>query len=504
MVFFLCLVLKIVGAWFLVIAAAGLFRRLSLYPEAKPRTRFACLIPARNEEAVIGRTVKALLSQDYPRDMFEVFVIPNNCTDRTEAAARAAGARIIPIKGPVTRKGDVLNEVLGPAGIRRLSSGAGDAKAEAGTLPRSDAVCSEALSGFDAVCGEALPGFDAVCVFDADNIVAPDYLSRMNDAFCAGARVAKGRLRTLNPYATCVSGCYALYFGIFDWFFNRPRAALGLSAKLVGTGFAVSLDYLASLDGWNTRTIAEDAEFSAFCAESGERVYWVPEAVSYDEAPLSFRDSLRQRRRWCSGIMDVSRIKAAALFRTAARFASGRQQGPGPDVSGRQQGPGRLKALRALDGAMFLCSPYFQAASPLPLILTVVTIAFGNEAPGAAASASSAWMAHIGMPFPGAFAIILWYAAATWLGMTAFGALLALLSGCRDQKIIKSILFFPIFMASWIPLQMLALVRRTEKWEVIRHGMSCVETVPAVLSASPSVRLGGHPLLATAKKSKKC
>ena len=465
MVFFLCLALKIVGAWFLITGTVGLLRRRPLFRRSAPRTRFACLIPARNEEAVIGRSVAALLSQDYPRDLFDVFVIPNNCTDRTEAVARAAGARIIPIKGPVTRKGDVLNEVLGPAGIQRLSGEAGKTE-------------------------EVAPsGFDAVCVFDADNIAAPDYLSRMNDAFCAGARVAKGRLKTLNPYATCVSGCYALYFGIFDWFFNRSRAAIGLSAKLVGTGFAVSLDYLATLGGWNTRTIAEDAEFSAVCAETGERVYWVPEAVSYDEAPLTFRDSLRQRRRWCSGIMDVSRIKAAALFRTAARF-----------LSGQPRVPKKLSGIRAFDGAMFLCSPYFQAASPLPLILTVLTVTFGNEATGAAASAPSAWMDHIGMPFPGTVAILILYMSAAWLGTTAFGTLLAMLSGHRDRKIIKSILFFPVFMASWIPLQILALVRRTEKWEVIRHGMSRVETVPAGPSASPSVRLAQAPLARSYQK----
>ncbi|MBQ1483985.1 MAG: glycosyltransferase, partial [Eubacterium sp.] len=71
-----------------------IFRRPPEYESKEPRPGFACLIPARNEEQVIGRSVGSLLAQDYPRGLFEVFVIPNNCSDGTEAAALAAGAKV--------------------------------------------------------------------------------------------------------------------------------------------------------------------------------------------------------------------------------------------------------------------------------------------------------------------------------------------------------------------------------------------------------------------------
>lgn len=422
MVYLLCVLLKIFGAWFLVTGIIGLLRRPARFRRTEPRTRFACLIPARNEETVIARSVESLLAQDYPRDMFEVFALPNNCTDRTGDAAASAGARIIDIAGSVRCKGEVLRQAITDRRVR---------------------------------------AFDAVCVFDADNLVAPDYLARMNDAFCAGARVAKGGLRSLNAYDSGVSGCYALYFGIFDWFFNRSRAALSMSAKLVGTGFAVSLDFLNKAGGWNTDTFAEDAEFSSVCAELGERVWWVPEAVSYDEAPISFRESLRQRKRWCSGIMDVARLRTASLFSAAFGLARRRSQAvhapdkrENPVFAEARRSPAvpetrriaALKKLRAFDGAMFLCSPYAQAASPLSFVLATVCAK------------------TIAMP--------LIYLAVSWIGMTGFGALLAVLSGYRDIRVIKSVLIFPLFMASWVPLQLISLFRRTEKWEEIRHGVS--------------------------------
>ena len=88
----------------------------------------------------------------------------------------------------------------------------------------------------------------------------------------------------------------------------------GLSSKLVGTGFAVHRSVLECLGGWNSVTIAEDAELAAMLAELGERVWFVPEAVTYDEAPVSIKVSLRQRRRWSSGVMDVTQERGRQLF----------------------------------------------------------------------------------------------------------------------------------------------------------------------------------------------
>ena len=226
LILILTLLLKAASLWFLAVALFGL-RKPKRYAVCAPRTRFACLVAARNEEAVIGALVESLKKQDYPDALYDIFVIPNNCTDDTEAAALCAGAKIFRCFEPVRCKGDALHEAV------------------AWLLPQR---------------------YDAFCVLDADNVADEQFLARMNDAFCAGAQVCKGVMRAKNPYDSWLSGCYGLYFTLFDTFFSRARMSCGLSSKLVGTGFAVHRAVLERFGGWNTSTIAEDAEFAAQCA----------------------------------------------------------------------------------------------------------------------------------------------------------------------------------------------------------------------------------------------
>jgi len=387
--FVLMLLLKAFSVWFLVTALL-FWKRPTPYERHDPHTRFACLIPARSEEAVIAALVQSLKEQNYPNDRYDVYVLPNNCTDDTEAAALSAGAKLLRCAGPVRCKGDVLHQAI----IRLLPL-----------------------------------DYDVFCVFDADNIVDTAFLARMNDAFCAGARVAKARMLAKNPYDSWVASCYALYYGLNETFFNRSRAAFGLSAKLVGTGFAVHRDVLVRMGGWNTETIAEDAEFSAMCAALGERVQWVPEAVTYDEAPRSFRVSLMQRRRWCSGIMSAAERNVPRLF-CALRVTN---------------------VPRAVDMIFFLCAPFVQAFSPVPAVLPVISAIL------------------CGTLFPLLMATIPTLLG-SWIGMTLLAVWLTNRIGLNVRQNIKGILLFPLFMASWLPLQIISAVYRTRIWKEIHHG----------------------------------
>ena len=384
----LTLLLKAASLWFLAVALFAL-KKPRPYARCAPRTRFACLVAARNEEAVIGALVESLREQDYPNALYDIFVIPNNCTDNTEAAALTAGAKIFRCFEPVRCKGDALHEAV------------------AWLLPR---------------------GYDAFCVFDADNVADAQFLARMNDAFCAGAQVCKGAMRVKNPYDSWLSGCYGLYFTLFDTFFSRARMSCGLSSKLVGTGFAVHRAVLERFGGWNTSTIAEDAEFAAQCAANGVRACFVPNALTYDEAPNDFAVSLRQRRRWCSGIMDAA-VKMDAALAAALR-------GSAP--------------LRALDSLLIVNAPFLQALMLLPLTLTLISALMGGTLPALA--------------LRGALSL-----AASTLGLMAFAALLAVLGGYRDRRIVRTIMGFPLFMAAWLPIQIVSLVSRTRSWQPIVH-----------------------------------
>ncbi len=382
----LSLFLKIFTVYFGAVALFTL-RRRKRFPHAAPKMRFAVIAAARNEEAVIGNLVYSVLNQDYPAHLRDVYVIPNNCTDFTEAAAAAAGAGIIHCFGQVAGKGDALHQAF------------------AQLLPK---------------------GYDAFVIFDADNTLAPDYLARMNDAFVSGAMVCKSRTKAANPTAGSVAGCYGLYNTCFDLIWNRPRAACGLSAKLIGTGFAVRREVLEELGGWNTSTIAEDAEFAAQCAGAGYRVDWVPDAVNFDEEPTDFLLSLRQRKRWCSGVMQVAKRCMVPLWSRET-----------------------MQPMLRWDMTMFLTAPFAQAVSALLMVCALVS------------SLLTGGIAGLPILLCGICLYILF-------GMV-LGTALAVLGGYGLRNMAKTILIFPIFMASWMPLQVISLFRDTKNWKAVAH-----------------------------------
>lgn len=376
----LALVLKILTMYSAIIGACFILPRRKK-KAAPPKTRFAVLIPARNEENVITGLIDCLYRQNYPRDKFHIYVIPNNCTDNTELAARMAGAGILHCTCPVKTKGDVLHQI------------------------------------FAQLKGQ----YDAYCVFDADNLVHPDFLARMNDAVADGAKAAKSRQVASNPYDAWIAGCYDIYFENFNLMFNRPRASLGLNAKLIGTGFMITDSLLEQLGGWNTCTLTEDMEFAAQCAEAGVRIHYVPEAVNYDEQPTTFRASLRQRRRWSAGVMQTANLYIPRLVAK------------------------RPKWLR-LDMAATLVMIYVQLLAAIPAVYSLWDLPLIMIARTLAVSL-----------------------AGFWLGTSALALLLTLTNRRDPRKMWKSILLYPLFVASWYPLHIVSLFAKPKTWQPILH-----------------------------------
>ena len=137
------LAMTVWGGYYFVTALMS-WRRPMDYGRHPARTRFAVLIAARNEELVIGSLVNSLLTQNYPPELYDVYVIPNNCTDNTAQAAANFGAKVLECTVPVKSKGEVMR------------------------------------FAYNQLAGR---GYDAFCVFDADNVAHPDFLKEMNNAY---------------------------------------------------------------------------------------------------------------------------------------------------------------------------------------------------------------------------------------------------------------------------------------------------------------------------------
>lgn len=376
------------GAWFVVIALLGGFRRPRLPKQAEAKIRFAVLVPARNEAGVVGHLVGSLMRQDYPREKFDVIVIPNGCTDDTEGAAREAGAKVLPCTVKTHSKGDVLR------------------------------------FAFDKLGQE----YDAYCILDADNLAAPGFLRAANDAVCAGWEIVQGYRDSKNPSDSWVAGDTSLFFWLMNRFYNRARSALGMSAALNGTGIILTRSLVERL-GWNVRSLTEDLEFTGICAANGVKIGYLENAVVYDEQPVGLKDSMVQRRRWFSGTIQCLKL----LFKPLVKRHS----------------------LHCIDMLFIFCGCVMQVVCLIPGVLTVIQLLTA--------------LARGETTFGALILLAAGLGGAAYLGCALFALVLCALERKLCAKRIPAILLFALFLVTWLPANLWALVTKPPKWKQIPH-----------------------------------
>ncbi|MBP5288625.1 MAG: glycosyltransferase family 2 protein [Clostridia bacterium] len=245
---------------------------------------FAVLICARNEEEVIGDLLDSLAEQTYPQDKLHVFVMADNCTDRTAEIARGRGAFVY-------ERYDT----------KRVGKG----------------YAMEALT--EQLLADHPEGYDGYFVFDADNLLARDYVERMNERFSAGHSVVTGYRSSKNFDTGWVSAANALWFMRESRFLNHARYLLGVSCAVSGTGFLFSRAVMERIGHWKYRLLTEDLEFTADHLAAGDKIAFCADAVLYDEQPVTFRQSRKQRLRWARGYLQVMRRYGWRVFKGILR-----------------------------------------------------------------------------------------------------------------------------------------------------------------------------------------
>ena len=244
--------------------------------------RFMAIIPAHNEEAVVANLIESLKKQTYNKDLYDIYVIADNCTDNTAKVAKQAGA-IVYERFDETKKtkGYALNWFL----QQKIKENA---------------------------------PYDAFFVFDADNIVDKDFIKNMNKKLCQGEDVVQGYRDIKNPSDNWISSGYALFYWTMHRFYHLARYNLGLSPLLNGTGFMVKFDVIKP-QGWDTVTLTEDIEFSLKRIIAGKKLGWATDAICYDEQPTGFKQSWSQRSRWTVGHMQCIKEYTKSLAQAAKK-----------------------------------------------------------------------------------------------------------------------------------------------------------------------------------------
>lgn len=236
----------------------------------EPQTRFAIIIPARNESKVIEGNLCSLQNSNYPVALFDTFVIVESMEDPTvEICAKFSNTHVY---------------------LRRNFD-------RPGKGPALDECIKSIFENDDR--------YDAFLILDADNLVSKSFLSRMNDAYVLGYDAACGKRNNKDWNASVVSAASALTFTVINSVQNRSKAAFGMSVMFSGTGFYVKADVLRHLGGWPFDSLTEDYEFSNFALCNGLKTTYVDDALYYDEQPLTLWQSIVQRTRWVKGFFCV-------------------------------------------------------------------------------------------------------------------------------------------------------------------------------------------------------
>lgn len=260
----LSVLITIMLAYHSVYFIIGIFKTKK-FKKAKVKHKYAILIAARNEEKVIGNLLDSIAKQDYPRDLLTTFVVADNCTDSTAAIARKKGA-----------------------------------------------ICYERFNDQDKTKGFALEflfnniesdyginSFEGYFIFDADNLLNTNFVSKMNDAFDSGEKIITSYRNTKNFDENWIASTYALHWIRSSRTSHRARSYLGLATNIQGTGFLFANEIVKN--GWHYTSLTEDRALTADAVSNGYMISYQDEAIFYDEQPIKLKVALCQRLRWSKG-----------------------------------------------------------------------------------------------------------------------------------------------------------------------------------------------------------
>ena len=354
--------------------------------------KFMAIIPAHNEEFVIKNLIESLKVQNYPKELYDIYVIADNCTDNTADIAKEAGAIVY-------KRFDEANKTKG-----------------------------HALQWFLKQKIEENADYDAFCIFDADNIVDKDFIKNMNKKLCQGEEVVQGYRDIKNPTDTWVSAGYAIFYWMMNRFYHLARYNLGLSPLINGTGFMVKFDVVKP-NGWQTVTLTEDIEFSLINIAKGKKLGWATDAVVYDEQPTTFMQSWSQRSRWTVGHLQCMTHYTGDLAKGVTKY----------------------KTLMNFDGLLYMFGIPMMIIT-LSLLVINGLLYLGNEM-----TLNDFIMQNVK------------YLGATFIMPILTSALIMVLDGRKIKPMIKGLLCYPLFLGSWILINIKCLIKPNTKWEKINH-----------------------------------
>ncbi len=286
-VFYGCFIVMLAFSWYYV---AGFFlsmKRIKKAPHSDKYTKFAVLVPARNESQVVGNIIHALSVQTYPKEYYDVWFIVESEDDPTFKLAQSNNMHVF-VRDELTdkrkTKGFALQECIRYFKNNNLN-------------------------------------YDAYMIFDADNVMDIDYLEKMNDVRQTGIEVAVGYRNFTNINVNWLTSCSAILFTYMNSFTSKNRTLLFKKALIAGTGYYVNADIIDEAGGWIFTGMTEDTELTTYCQYHDINMMYYPYINFYDEQSPSFRTNHNQHIRWIWGFFESRKrfIKGGVKHHTTSK-----------------------------------------------------------------------------------------------------------------------------------------------------------------------------------------
>ena len=363
------------------------------------KNKIAILIAARNEEKVIGNLLSSINNQDYDADFLEVVVIADNCTDNTANIARECGATVF-------------------ERFNKKEIGKGYALDYAISRLRKEGIWQE---------------IDGIIVLDADNVLTPNYITEMNKTRSDGYEAFTSYRNSKNYGDNWISAGYGLWYIRESKFLHYARMLLHSSCAISGTGFFVSRALLDKFNGWKFYLLTEDIEFSIFSVINGVKIGCCINAELFDEQPITFKQSYKQRLRWSKGFFQVWQKHGKALVRGIFKY----------------------RKFAFFDMTMNIMPAFILTVTLLSTSVSAIT--FGILGVGNPAPVIESLLGYISFTYSIMFLMGLITIISEWKRIHTTYA-----------KKIGYLFLFPIFMYTYIPISIIALFKKVG-WEPIHH-----------------------------------
>ncbi|CUP58962.1 glycosyl transferase family 2 [Clostridium baratii] len=432
--------------YFLILAFFGLFRRKEK-KNYTPVKKFAMIVAAHNEEVVIGKLIESMQKLNYPKELYDIFVIADNCTDKTAEISREYGVNV----------------------FERFSE---DKRGK-----------GYALEWMFSKLFKMDKKYDSICIFDADNLVHEDFLKEINSKMLEGYKVVQGYIDSKNPNDSWIATAYSIAFWSQNRMFQLARRNVGLSNQLGGTGFAIDTEMLQKL-GWGATCLTEDLEFTCKLVSHGEKVGWAHDAKIFDEKPLTLVQSWSQRKRWMQGFTDVASRYFFKLIKESIK----------------------QRKFYMFDCALYVMQPFVTLLLGISAVLTLVQSNFGTSDVFVISNAFSdvGWKVFIICQFlitplvlklekkvsTGFFALLVIYSLnifilpilsakidsvyAFWIVSAGYSLTMLLITficlGKKGLVLFIRFLLYGLYTVTWIPITIQGILNKNNKeWSHTKH-----------------------------------